>query len=309
MSKVKKKILQSIDGGGFEPFKTVGGPIQECVMPLLSKVNDVIRPVGTAFAIHPHGLLLTARHVLEEAVSHAEARQRLDGTSCQHYELQALYMSSGSSGTELLGGPLPVLELWGDEHQDVAIVRVDLPRNVVTGEPLRLRTAVLGTRPPKEGNPVVAVGYYKMAASSVTAGQLTYQQETAISAGRVTEVFHERRDRTLAKYPCFHVDARFDSGMSGGPIFDDRNRVCGIVSRGVTSVDGQHTGLGASIWPALALPMQLNVTGEMETTTLFDLARRKLLRLDEREAELEVVEGVVRIHFNAAAKWTTGVAL
>jgi S1-C subfamily serine protease len=306
MSGETREVLQTIHGHAFEEFKTVGGPIEECVMPLLAKVDGLLWPVGTAFAIHSAGLMVTARHVVEEAASHAVPRHGADGSSYMHYELIALYLSAqlGGGESELLGGLLPVVEVWSDEQQDVAILRVDLPRNTDTGESLRLRTVRLGVRPPKQGNPVVAYGYYKMAASRVVDGDVTYKQSTAISSGRVIDLFHEKRDSLLATYPSFHVDARFAPGMSGGPIIDDRDRVCGIVSRGVTSEDDVHTGLGASIWPVLALPIRLNVDGSgLRDTTLLELARRKILPLDEDGATIDVSEGVVRIHYKADEEW------
>ncbi len=298
-------LIQSVNGHDFVPFNSVGGPIQEAVLPLIAKVDDRLWPVGTAFVIYPGGLLLTARHVLEEAERHAIPRQRSDGSTYRHYELYALYMSSSrAEGIDLFGGSLPVDELWCADSHDVAIVRVNLPRHVETDEPLWLRsTTILGTRPPRVGSPVAAIGYCKMTAEEVTEGTVDYSQETAISTGRVTEVFHQRRDGVLATYPCFHVDCRFDSGMSGGPILDDRGRVCGIVSRGLTSADEEHTGLGASIWPALGIPIQLHMDGTCMTTNLLELARRQLIALDETDARVEVVNGQVRVLYNAAEEW------
>jgi S1-C subfamily serine protease len=298
------QVIQTIDGSAFDAFNSVGGPLQECVLPLIAKVGNRLWPVGTAFAVHPYGLLVTARHVIAEAASHAEVRTDANDKDYKHYELVALYMSSSrSDGGQLFGGALNVLEVWcPDEQQDVAIIRVEVPVNVETREPLKLRCAKIGTRPPKKGNPVAAVGYYKMSAEMVVEGQVDYGQQTAISTGFVTEVFHRRRDNVLATYPCFHVDGRFDNGMSGGPIFDDRNLVCGIVSRGLSSSDGWH-GVGASIWSALIIPIQPDVGGKVEWTTLLQLARRGIVPLDESEAPVEINDGILRIRYKSKAEW------
>ena len=41
--------------------------------------------------------------------------------------------------------------------------------------------------------------------------------ELMISVGVVREVFQFRRDRHFLRFPSYHVGARFDGGMSGGP--------------------------------------------------------------------------------------------
>ena len=48
--------------------------------------------------------------------------------------------------------------------------------------------------------------------------------------GRVAEVFCEGRDTVLRNYPCFSIDARFDGGMSGGPVFSETGELSGLVA-------------------------------------------------------------------------------
>ena len=33
----------------------------------------------------------------------------------------------------------------------------------------------------------------------------------------------------MLPFPCYHVGARFDAGMSGGPVFDEYGSLCGLV--------------------------------------------------------------------------------
>lgn len=276
------------------PFDTVGGPIQECVLPLVTIVADEVYPVGTAFAIHPEGLLMTAAHVLKCAASLARPAQGADGTSYLHYELNALYMSAQQSRTpSLFGGPLPVSKLWTSSEHDVAIAFARLPRNIETGEKLRLRVVRLRPRPPKVEDHIAAIGYRAMEASRIVEGCVTYKQETAISTASVTEVFDIVRDRCAANFPCFHVDARFDRGMSGGPIFDEDGAVCGVVSRGMFP----NLSLGASLWPALGLKLEISVEDQPGTLTLYELARRGMVEVDSSFESVWLTEDGIAIRY------------
>jgi S1-C subfamily serine protease len=288
------KIVPGVPGRAFVPFDTIGGPIQECVLPLVAIVDDVVYPVGTAFAIHPEGILMTAAHVLEYAASFARPIRRADGTTYLHYELYALYMSDQqSSPLALFGGPLPVDKVWAAAEHDVAVTLARLPYNAETRQKLRLRTARLRPRPPKVGDHIAAFGYRAMEASRILERRVTYKQETAISTATVTEVFDETRDRGAANFPCFHVDARFDHGMSGGPIFEESGAVCGIVSRGMFP----DLSLGASLWPALGMSIDISIDDQPMTITLYELARRRMLDVDASFESVSLTESGVSIRY------------
>jgi len=97
---------------------------------------------------------------------------------------------------------------------------------------------------------VRAVGY---AVANVTGDtederirRIALKQNLSISQGAVLEVYREGRDtfRDLDGRPtgalptvCFETSARFDGGMSGGPVVDPDGTVCGIVSTGGATDD------------------------------------------------------------------------
>jgi hypothetical protein len=59
----------------------------------------------------------------------------------------------------------------------------------------------------------------------------------------------------MLPFPCFEVEARFDGGMSSGPVFDETGAVCGIICSGI---DGAHeSGAPVSyvttIWPIFGM--------------------------------------------------------
>lgn len=53
--------------------------------------------------------------------------------------------------------------------------------------------------------------------------------------GVVNNVYNGYRDRVMLPCPCFEVGVNFGSRMSGGPVFDEQGKICGIVS---SSIEG-----------------------------------------------------------------------
>lgn len=281
---MEKKKFQEVPEYAFAPFEgELGGPLQEAVFPLVAIVNDILHPVGTAFAIHPEGMLITARHVLEYAASLSKT-----------YGLYALYMSAANKvdnpepgeAPPIFGGLFPIEKFWADNLHDVAVCLSNPPVIMKTGKRLQLRCIKLEVTPPRVGEHISAVGYYAMQATSD--GTNLYEQKTAISTATVTEIFHVSRDKSAANYPCFHTDARFDAGMSGGPIMNENGNACGIVSRGMLP----DLSLGASIWPAFG--MQLDAG--LEKTTLYEMAKKGIIDVSSIDA-LRSVDGGVSIHY------------
>ena len=62
------------------------------------------------------------------------------------------------------------------------------------------------------------------------------------------------RDQVLVPQPSFQVGARFEPGMSGGPVFDEAGLVIGVVSSGMS--DGARP-YGTASLIAPILPLQL----------------------------------------------------
>lgn len=76
--------------------------------------------------------------------------------------------------------------------------------------------------------------------------------------GKVEEVHIGGRDRVVMPFPCFRTSARFDGGMSGGPLADHSGNVFGVVC---SSFDTDGTGAPISyaspIGPALAIHLEM----------------------------------------------------
>ena len=58
---------------------------------------------------------------------------------------------------------------------------------------------------------------------------IAVNDEFMSSVGVVREIHDWRRDKVNLPFPCYRVGARFDAGMSGGPVFDEYGSLCGLV--------------------------------------------------------------------------------
>jgi serine protease Do len=65
--------------------------------------------------------------------------------------------------------------------------------------------------------------------------------------GRVTDLYPCGRDHSNPT-PVFEVEADWPSGMSGGPVFDAKGEVIGLVSRGLSAGNKELMGHAWAIW-------------------------------------------------------------
>jgi hypothetical protein len=86
---------------------------------------------------------------------------------------------------------------------------------------------------------------------------IEYTTNPYTASGVVEEVHDERRDSYRLPFPCFRTNARFDRGMSGGPVFSEEGYLCGIICSSMPpelgNEDGEHVSYVASLWPSMGI--------------------------------------------------------
>ena len=280
----------------FSSFPAAGGSIGKCVLPLIAMVDDEFFPVGTGFVVNRDGLIVTAAHVLEAAASMAVRRLGDDGSFRDLYGFYALYVSDqiNADGTTF-GGLIPIDHVWAPTGLDIGFGFLRLPIDTGTGR--RLPLLLLPIRPAAVavGSPIIALGYYQMGSNVSLEDDrsiVEYQQNTAVARGTVLEVHPEYRDRAYLSFPCFLTDARFDPGMSGGPILTEDGKVCGVVCSG-TQFEPSENGFisyGSLIWPMFGCYIEVarDSSSSPERTLMYDLAAQGLILTDETLSHIKV---------------------
>lgn len=152
------------------------------------------------------------------------------------------------------------LQLWkvqqvlAESSTDVAILTLALCGAQTS--PIHVSTWDISMRFPSVGDGLLVVGYSAdNEGAFLPAGDnvITIHGTMRSSAGQVTAIYPEGRDRLLLPFPCFEFVADVRGGMSGGPVFNDRGHLVGVVSTSLLDEQGNdHRCWAASLAPVMA---------------------------------------------------------
>lgn len=255
----------------FDPL--VGGSIiTEYALHLIADRDDTYDPVGTAVLVSPN-LAITAKHVVEDYL----ARFQRGPADLADFRCRAIQQQR--DGVTGISRRVDKYTLAGN---------TDLALLLLSGEPSQdWLPPTLDALPPEVGTSVAAFGYHSCIAD-VEDGQVTISRQMSTAVGVVREVHHQFRDGFSIRWPCFRVNARFDGGMSGGPVFDQSTgRICGIISSNMppSLPDEEHASYVTSLWPILGIPVDYEWPGRKSATyPLLDLVEAGELAVANHES-------------------------
>jgi len=253
-------------------------------VPVLINDGKQVVCAGSAFNIAPDGLWVTARHVLEAALrvvgDNPDAHIFLlwvdphEGELVAHGEDQA-HPHRRAATIPVTGHSRDTVNL-----SDLAILRAGMLND--DGTPFEFPLTRLSARVPKTGTAVAAFGYPRFDVSSdVWEEQLratAFVPTLAVATGHVTDVYREGistfRDPWDESYSgklptvCFATSARFDRGMSGGPVMDEDGAICGIVCSG-NDLSAEHP---SDISFASATPFIFTLPAMLDSDDLHEAA-------------------------------------
>lgn len=285
----------------FSPLGIFGHKIQQVILPIIAVAEGEIIPLGTGFIISPDGLMITAKHVIDEV---AESRLIRHGHHYKNPMIYALYITNKENEEykrTFIGGNWPIDRAWYNPGLDIAYCWIR--QAVINNIPFKFKNYVkLSPGLPKVEEHILGFGYYKIKGFFTgkvinSNPHVKYSQNTAFTTGVIKELFYPKRDSSQLNFPCFHTDARFDPGMSGGPIFNETGGVCGVIcdSFGEIGEDDnkEYVSYGSLIWPSLITKLNIRVENDpsvKEGITVYNAIKKGFIIVDKTFDQIEYSE-------------------
>lgn len=122
----------------------------------------------------------------------------------------------------------------------------------------------------------------------VSFAQIKVHQALHASGGVVTQVYPGGRDSVMLPSASFETSARFDAGMSGGPVFGEDGRVCGVVSSGVEANEDSEGYISFASAGLMVFALGVNENGQH--VRIFELAKRGMIKTDEFFEFLQIAD-------------------
>lgn len=231
------------------------------LMPILIGIGPAGKLLcyGSCFIAWPH-MAVTAKHVVEELVRQDPAIARGAIAKFEYWVIQVVWF-----GDEHDYVVWNIDSIGTSPHSDIAIIWLrgmnDKAEQYKTNRQWKM--APMTFDPPLVGEQVRAFGIHNVRfdGSRINAegkfDHIACNMDRSQSVGAVKAHYWAGRDRGLYNFPCFEVDARFEHGMSGGLVINDRSQVCGIVCGSLPpAAEGeQHVSYVTMLWPMMAIPV------------------------------------------------------
>lgn len=226
-------------------------PMFEVVLPLCARDNDGgFFASGSAVFVAP-GIAVTALHVIKDY------SDRLDGVTLNasiaaeevsfRYSVFARQMVDGS--------PIiwRAISMTAADPLDIAILHLERADNTPPNTSWPVPT--IQFKPPAIDSDVFAVGFPKQSVIEYAPGKLKWDAEAFLAVGAVDEIHLQYRDTSRLKFPCFRTNARFDGGMSGGPVVTQGGEICGVICSNMEFYHSgeEHISYVSLLWPTLGL--------------------------------------------------------
>jgi Trypsin-like peptidase domain len=154
--------------------------------------------------------------------------------------------------------------MWLSPFTDIAFLR--LSPTCSRGLAHYWQVAKMVLTPPREGTRIGGFGYHSSHIEATEENgvvHVIWKDSPTTTIGEVIQVHHGRRDSFRLTYPCFQTNARFDGGMSGGPVFDEKGHLCGLVCSNLppSSPEEFHVSYVCMLWPNMGTWIDMDREG------------------------------------------------
>jgi Trypsin-like peptidase domain len=254
-----------------------GSEVTEIAMPMVSGSDESdLSVLGTAVLVAPK-LVLAAEHVIAEIFHQFTGAAPAKATGELPFGVQLIQTWKGPETTIRWD----VMHYWMADPLDIAVLGIEPAQDLPSD--FRWSPPRLDVLPPSVGSQIKACGY--------PASQVRLEGEEAkirlqphAASGAVQEIHPQFRDTFRMKFPCFRTNARFDGAMSGGPVFNERGRLVGLVSSNLPPFEEgeEHVSYVSLLWPVMGIFIESDVLPEKCTTgtyPLLDVAHAGLMKV------------------------------
>lgn len=212
---------------------------------------------GTATFIAP-GLLITAKHVIQHYLREFSQRpmEKIPNDTDANISIYATHITDNR-----------IISVWGINafftvsNTDIAYLQA-IPLKGGAKNYKFNKLPIIQFLPPKPGSKIYSYGH-RRTTGKLKDGKFSLESNLVATQGIIKEIHHHERDSFMINFPSFQTNAQFDSGMSGGPIFDEEGHLCGIISSNLPPVNlgEEHVSYGALIWLSMSTKIDIKVKG------------------------------------------------
>lgn len=261
----------------FSPLPREHG-LAELAIPLMAVSEGMEYPSGTAVFIAP-GLAVGALHVV------ADYWVRFTG---ERLNCETSFQSDDAAEFAIVAHQIVegahvawrASKMWAADPLDIVILELEPHKG--SPSPQRWRSPAIQLDPPAVGTELLAIGYPETSVDRQL-NALAWKTGLFVATGVVRATHLRRRDSVSMPFPCFQTNARFDGGMSGGPVFTTDGMLVGVVTADMppASEGEEHASHVACIWPAMGIhicPRRYPEAGGADYP-LLELARNGIIRV------------------------------
>jgi hypothetical protein len=259
-------------------FTGLNSPITEFALALTAVKDDFLLPSGTAIIIAPN-IAITAKHVIENYIEIFHKKIPKADFNSNFSILAFQVLDNGGSGALW-----SVTKIALSDVTDIAYLYLSPSSNEAIEYSWRIPT--LNLLPPKVGTKIHCFGYPKseIVETNISMDEqdnnkkidITWKDDPSTSTGIVIEIHERKRDSVMLNFPCFRTNARFDPGMSGGPVFNEAGELCGIISVGTEGIGDSYVAL---LWPSMITKLvDFPCFEEGSKYTIYDLIIRGYIK-------------------------------
>jgi hypothetical protein len=259
LAKERAKTMSTVNRSRFVDQPS-DAPISEFALRLLVEFpNGDVYVIGTATFVAPF-LAITARHVVDHITStYGLERTSEDRLEITEYNVRVYQYLPGHVYTIY-----QVVKVWSCPDTDMSVLHLEIWGSTKPNFQPDWRTPALAFAAPAIGESIAAFGYRssKVHTEPDDGGKyhLTLNDKPTTSTGIVEQILPSGQPYGNFNFPCYMVAAKFEGGMSGGPVFDRSGLLFGIISGSLSPGDEIEEPISyvCMLWPILRLLISVN---------------------------------------------------